>query len=513
MGSQYRRFISLRYKIIAIIIVFQILLIVSFLIPTVAWHHQDIENSLKASYSSRLCDLCCLLAPAYDGNSSKALSEALKVLARDEAVAYCVLYKPSGEQIAGFDPHDLSELIDTSLFAEESNAELANMKPIFREREPEPEGFFHLGGHIYDWTHPVRGDAGLVGYMNLGVRSTSVNRSVMESTKRGMLISLFALCIGGGLAFWVDRKMRQSLGQMTVVTSRMAGGDLSSRVQISTGDELEVLGGSFNAMADALAQREQDLIRARETLEETVAERTAELRASQQSLVQQEKMVGIGQLAAGVAHEINTPITTIITSTKIIAEDIGDPELKKDVERVQTEARRCKEIVESLLNFSRTSDQSKSIIDLNYALNEAVSLVRHEMNLKGIHLGINGSAEALPVHACKNEIVQVIFNLLQNGKDAMPDGGKITVESWRSEDEQAWIAIADSGCGVPQELQSRIFEPFFTTKDIGRGTGLGLAISYRIMQDHGGMIRLLPSREAGSTFEINLPLARNGQDD
>ncbi len=503
-----KRFLSLRYKVVLIIAISQMILILFFVFPMINGQHHMVEEQLKREYSTRLGAIALFVAREARQERWEQLPADLVLLAEDEFIEYLVAYDSEGKRIGGLDPDQFSELLLLSRRSEDPLTDL-----VFREREPSPTGFYHTKGHLYDWVQPLYAGSELTGYLNLGVSSAAVNRSVGEATNRGILVSIIALSLGAAVAFWVDRKMRSSLGQVINVTSHMADGDLSLRVEISTGDELEVLGDSFNRMADALAQRDAEVIRAQKTLEGDVLKRTAELRASQHALVQHEKMAGIGQLAAGVAHEINTPITTIITSAQFLWEDLADSRFQGDVDRIRSEALRCKYIVQNLLDFSRRSDQVIAPLNLDDAIRKAAALIRHELELQEIRMTVKSSADALPVHGCENELVQVFFNLFQNSKDSMTGGGELSVESRIGPRGEACVLISDTGSGIPMESQAKIFDPFFTTKETERGTGLGLSICYRIVENHQGRIRLNRTSPEGTVFEIDLPLRKDERDE
>jgi PAS domain S-box-containing protein len=223
-------------------------------------------------------------------------------------------------------------------------------------------------------------------------------------------------------------------------------------------------------------------------------------------LQQAEKMSGIGQLAAGVAHQLNTPLGSALLRAQMLEEDLHHPEQVEDLRFIQRQLQYGKEIVESLLRFSRPSGERKRAEPLNAILQGVLSML-HPM-LRGARvqaaLEVAATAGAL-VYAARNELEQVFFNLCSNALDAMPQGGTLTIVTGRGE---RWVEVrvADTGVGIPPARLPRIFEPFYTTKEPGKGTGLGLAICRRIVEEAGGAIEVASTPGRGTTFTVRLPL-------
>jgi two-component system NtrC family sensor kinase len=225
-------------------------------------------------------------------------------------------------------------------------------------------------------------------------------------------------------------------------------------------------------------------------------------------LVQADKLSSIGLLAAGVAHEVNTPLAVISTYAQMLAKQISGDEVKfKLLDKIAKQTFRASEIVNSLLSFSRTSPTEFVEVDLNKVIRETLTLIEHQLEKAGI--GVNLSLEAgLPgVKANSGKLQQVFLNLFLNARDAMESGGTLSIRTW-NEDGFARIEVADSGQGIPAEHLERIYDPFFTTKGAKKGTGLGLSITYGIVREHGGAIRVESRPGDGARFHVELPLAR-----
>ncbi len=222
-------------------------------------------------------------------------------------------------------------------------------------------------------------------------------------------------------------------------------------------------------------------------------------------LVQADKLSSIGLLAAGVAHEVNTPLAVISTYAQMLAKQVsGDDQKAKLLDKIAKQTFRASEIVNSLLNFSRTSPTDFADVDLNRILRETASLVEHQFQTAGVVTDLS-LADALPlIRGNSGKLQQVFLNLFINAKDAMPAGGVLTIRS-RAEAGFAVLEIADTGQGIPPEHLARIYDPFFTTKGPKKGTGLGLSISYGIVHEHDGVIEVDSSVGGGTRFRLEFP--------
>jgi hypothetical protein len=222
-----------------------------------------------------------------------------------------------------------------------------------------------------------------------------------------------------------------------------------------------------------------------------------------------EKMASIGLLAAGVAHEVNTPLTGISSFTQMLL-DGADPADPRTVllEKIERQTFRAAKIVNGLLTLSRpgTPGGERRELDLNGVITDVVSLLEHQFEVGRIKVRRELSDVPVPVAGIEHQLQQVFLNLFLNARDAMPSGGWLTVTT-RIEGSQIVAQVADTGSGIPPEQLARIYDPFFTTKAIGRGTGLGLSISYGIVNEHDGAIRCDSAVGQGTRFTLTLPIA------
>ncbi|MHC4460473.1 MAG: ATP-binding protein [Planctomycetota bacterium] len=220
----------------------------------------------------------------------------------------------------------------------------------------------------------------------------------------------------------------------------------------------------------------------------------------------QEKMVLVGQIAASVAHELNTPLGTILLRAQLIPQQMGAGDDLSDLKVIESEAQRCRRIVDSLLGFSRRSEGVITRTSVNSLVRESLSLVENDLTLKGILLEADYSSSETTVDVDSNQIQQVLLNLITNAIDAMPDGGRLLVVTRLLSDQgNIEIQVTDNGCGMDEEVQNQAFEAFFTTKERGKGTGLGLAICQRIVEEHEGEIKIQSRPGRGTTVSVRLP--------
>jgi two-component system, NtrC family, sensor kinase len=234
----------------------------------------------------------------------------------------------------------------------------------------------------------------------------------------------------------------------------------------------------------------------------------------QLQVVQSEKMAGIGQLAGGVAHELNNPIGVILSFTQFsmeTAQDIGDEELIDNLQEIEAAAQRCKGIVGGMLEFSRPSvDEQMGLVDLVEMVEKALFLVSTQRASRNVEIVKELAEDLPPVIGNNNQLLQVFINLIRNAIQAMSGGGTLRLLAATDERQQIRVSVVDSGPGIPTDKLNRIFEPFYTTKAPGEGTGLGLSVSYGIIERHRGLIEVASTKGEGATFTVVLPPAPSG---
>lgn len=238
-----------------------------------------------------------------------------------------------------------------------------------------------------------------------------------------------------------------------------------------------------------------------------------QLAEAQAQVVQSEKLASLGRLAAGVAHEINNPLTSILLYGNMMLEKLQDHSLEYHLKCVLEDAERCRDIVKNLLAYSRQNLASRNRFELNTLVEDSLNLIRDQkifMNIKIVKAMTNDS---IPIHADKNQLTQVVINLVMNAVDAMENRGTLTFRTYHDKEKNtACLEVEDTGSGIPSELISKVFDPFFTTKPPGKGTGLGLSTVYGIVEENKGKIRIKDTGPKGTTFLLELPIGMSEED-
>ncbi|MFZ3201537.1 MAG: ATP-binding protein, partial [Candidatus Acidiferrales bacterium] len=228
----------------------------------------------------------------------------------------------------------------------------------------------------------------------------------------------------------------------------------------------------------------------------------------EEQMLQNEKLTSLGLLAAGVAHEVNTPLAVISNYIQMLAKQIpADDPRQKTIERIVKQTFRASEIVNHLLNFSRTGAASPAELDLNSVLEETLALIQHPFRTARVTV-VRNYGEKLPyVLGSSTRLQQVFLNLFMNARDAMPAGGMLEVRT-AARNGSVEVEVTDTGIGIPPEHLNRIFDPFFTTKASSKGTGLGLSVSYGIIKEHAGKVDVRSTQGKGTSFRLEFPAAR-----
>lgn len=297
--------------------------------------------------------------------------------------------------------------------------------------------------------------------------------------------------------------------------NKLSMGDMEQRIRISSKDEIGLLAGSFNSMAEELKEYKEKMENWTKSLEDEVQKKTAEIVRAQEQLINAEKLASLGRMAAGVAHELNSPLTGIVTFAHLMLKRIPQENTQdiEDLKVIIDQAERCSRIVRGLLGFSRKTASEKSKVDMNILLESTLSMVRNQAKFHNIAFDVSLEKGIPEVAADPNQIQQVFLNLLINSADAMEERGGVTIASRMVKDNGSKfieIEFTDTGPGIPEDIRGKIFEPFFTTKPEGKGTGLGLSVSYGIIKKHGGQIFVKSGPAEGASFFIRLPIEEEG---
>lgn len=363
----------------------------------------------------------------------------------------------------------------------------------------------------------------IIGEVRLALSIAGSNSEAMANVRMAMIIILLVITVTILLTFGLVNKIVRPIEELAMASEKIAKGDLTIDIDIDRPDEIGLLASSFDTMVKSLVESRREIEGYNRTLEEKIIDRTRELEDAQKMLIQTEKMAAVGQLSAGVAHELNNPLGGILGYAQYTLEKMNKKPFADNTERdfeaykkhlkdIETQARRCKTIVRNLLKFSRsTAKIDLSDIEINEVIRETLSLIEHQMSMHKIVLA-SDLQEDIPILPGNAGMLQQVFtNMIINAIHAMGENGNLLITSRYSPGVGEFagaveISFADDGSGIPPEILNNIFEPFFTTKAIGQGTGLGLSVSYGIIKDHGGEIRVESVEGCGATFTIILPL-------
>jgi two-component system, NtrC family, sensor kinase len=363
---------------------------------------------------------------------------------------------------------------------------------VYRRVILKGETWADRGFVINDWYltayEPIRDLKGrVIGILGLGLLERKFSESEQNALRILLLLSVAAIVLACFVSYVLLRSILMPVKALIAGTEKVAAGVSFQDIKIDRSPpEIEALVNAFNRMQQAIRERR---------------------RQNQEKLMRSDRLAMIGQLAAGVAHEINNPLASILLFSRLVGQQVPlDGRAKENLDRIEKETKRCHSIVQSLLDFSRQREPAVESVDINGLLDSTLKLFEGQHLFHNIQVVKNYNPALSTIQADPSQLQQVFMNMIINAVDAMKGKGRLTLETTNSGEEGfIVIRISDTGCGIPPENINRIFDPFFTTKGVGHGTGLGLSVSYGIIQRHNGDIGVSSSLENGSTFTITLP--------
>jgi two-component system NtrC family sensor kinase len=366
---------------------------------------------------------------------------------------------------------------------------------------------------VHSKTQTVLGVLDIVYSLDDIDRAMQKNAIAMAAYSIGFIV-IASLCVG----FFVHRLVYVPLRDLETGAKRLSSGNLQQTIPVRSEDEFGRLASSFNTMTAALRDSQLELREWGHTLEQKVEKRTQELRVAEAETARTEKLASVGLLAAGIAHELNNPLTGVLTFTSLLRKKMPEGSADaEDLDLVIRETKRCAAIIRRLLDFAREKTPEKKFTDLNQVIEDTARIIERPASFRDVEIALDLDRNLPQVWIDSDLIKQVIMNILVNAQHAIEHEGSITVRSRRSPEAKApepemepvpmaEISIVDTGCGIPEKNLKRIFDPFFTSKEVGKGTGLGLSVSHGIVRAHGGVIEVDSTVGKGSTFRIYLPL-------
>ncbi len=344
-------------------------------------------------------------------------------------------------------------------------------------------------------------------------------KTAFSSSRRMRLQTIFwiimSVIVAVATGLVMGRSISRPLAQLTDGADELAKGHFKHRLHTESGDEIGKLSLAFNHMGDEIEKRDAEIRTWNEELLKRVDEKTDELKDVQKQLLQSQKIAAVSSLGAGVAHEINNPLTGIIGLTQVIMasaeKNAGLKEYYDLLSNIEKESLRIKDIVATLQAMSQNyAGEDFSSFDINKFINLIVDIIEEEFSASHIVIERNYGNDVLQTHGNQHQLKQAFLELLKNSRIAMPKGGRITISTSQIEDRATRIVIGDTGKGISKTHLEHIFEPFFTTKDDWQGEGLGLTLAFRIIEEHHGTIRADSTVGQGTTMTIVLPSAKGG---
>jgi two-component system NtrC family sensor kinase len=348
---------------------------------------------------------------------------------------------------------------------------------------------------------PIRDSTGrIIGILYVGLLEQKYVDIRRETVLIFLAITLLGALVCMALSYFVARRISVPIGRLASASREVAKGNLDAKVQITSSDEMGELADAFNVMAVALKERD-------EQLKDFTTKR----------IIESERLALIGQLSANVAHELNNPLQGIVTYSHLLLERQPPEDSSTEfIQKIVTQANRCRDIIRGLLDFSRQRKPDKTVCNVNSVLQQCVSLVEDQALFHNIQVEESLQDDIPMAVIDPSQIERVFMNMIINAAEAMEDGGGLTLAThYDAARRLIEVEFRDTGHGIPEENLERIFDPFFTTKDAGHGTGLGLAISYGIIKEHRGSISVESVAGRGTIFTIRLPVTieEEGQGD
>jgi two-component system NtrC family sensor kinase len=347
---------------------------------------------------------------------------------------------------------------------------------------------------------PIRSYSGdIIGILYVGILEQKYTDIKNQTMQIFLLITLVGVVVSIVIALYISRRISTSVVTLVKASKQLAGGNLETKVERVSSDELGDLADTFNFMAGALRERDEKL-----------------KEFARKKIMESERLALIGQLSANVAHELNNPLQGIITySHLLLEENTFSDDAKESINKIVVQANRCRDIIRGLLDFSRHKAPDKTLCSVNNLLRGCISLVEKQAAFHNIKVTMDLDGQLPMVILDPSQIERVFLNLIINAADAMNGNGQLILSTKHNRAKTCIeISVQDTGHGISEENMEKIFDPFFTTKETGHGVGLGLAISYGIVKDHNGNISVESEAGKGTTFTVSFPLTKveNGTD-
>jgi len=498
-------------------------------------HRQHLEQNTLAA-AERISDVIRQGTTDYMlRNDREGLYRSINTMASEPGIEKIRIFDQEGRITYTTSSGEQSKVVDKS--AEACYACHAQSQPLARLNRPDRFRIYRSGGghRVLGVITPIENQPAcsnaschahpaeqqILGVLDTNLSLAKADVQLAESSQRMIFYTAGALLLIAILTwFLVWQVVARPVKALRQGTERLAEGDLGYQIEVASHDEIGELARSFNAMSDQLKSEHTENVAWTQTLEQRVDQKTRELKRAHEHALHTEKMASIGKMAAVLAHEINNPLSGILTYAKLLRKWIDNDDAGKSHRRdicdsldlIAAESRRCGDLVKNLLTFSRTTPMNLQPTSLNHVIEQALRLIQHQVDLANVQVQLQLDP-SLPNVVCDGaQIEQVLLALMMNALDAMPQGGNLWLNATLHADENlVRIIVRDDGAGIAPEILPRLFEPFLTTKETGKGVGLGLAISRSILERHGGKIDVQSELGRGTIFTITLPCEAENQ--
>ncbi|MFZ0761583.1 MAG: ATP-binding protein [Candidatus Sulfotelmatobacter sp.] len=490
-------------------------------------HRQHLEAATLAS-AERVSDVIKRSASYYMlRNDREGLYHAIQTMADEPGMTKVRILDQQGRISYSTDPAEVSHVLDKT--AEACYGCHIQSQPLTRLNRPDRFRIYRNGGghRVLGIITPIENQPScsnaachahpasqqVLGVFDTNLSLAQADAQLAVSSTRMFLYTAGAMLIVAVLSWlFVWQVVGKPIKALKKGTEHLSQGNLGYQIDVRSGDEVGDLARSFNSMSLQLSAANQEIVTWAKTLEDRVVEKTKELRSAHEYMLHVEKMASMGKMAAVVAHEVNNPLSGILTYAKLLRKWVGSGQAEHEkreeamecLDLIAAESRRCGDLIRNLLSLSRTAPMNLQLTDLREVIDRSLLLVRHQLELNGIELQQKRASD-LPLVSCDPaQIEQVLLALIMNAIDAMPRGGTLWLETRLTHDEIE-IKVRDDGAGIAPNVLPQIFEPFVTTKENGRGVGLGLAISRSIVERHNGRIAVESQLGRGTIFTVTLP--------
>jgi two-component system NtrC family sensor kinase len=497
---------------------------------TVRLHRQHLETATLTA-AERVSDVIKRSTTSYMlRDDREGLHQLITTMGNEPGMVRVRVFSPEGRVTYSTEPSEVNHRVDMK--AEACYGCHAEAQPLTRLNRTDRFRIYRANGsgRILGIVTPLENQptcsnaachAHPASQQILGVLDTNLSLAradvqLAEDSRHMLAYTLFAmLAIGVLSGLFVWRMVSRPLKALHAGTERLSQGELGYQIEVARSDELADLARSFNLMSLQLRAANEQITSWAHQLEQRVEHKTRELTRAHEQMLAVEKLASIGKMAAVMAHEINNPLSGILTYSKLVgkwidkgtADQIHREEAHQCLDLIASESRRCGDLVKNLLTFSRITPMHPEVTHLNDVIDRLILLVQPKLDMSGIQVHLNFRPDLPQIHCDPAQIEQVLLALVMNAIDAMPRGGNLWLSGTAAaERDEFVIEVRDDGPGIPADILPQIFEPFSTTKDVGKGVGLGLAISRSIVERHRGRIKVETEAGRGTRFTITLPI-------